>query len=233
MRENYTVRYKVDIVFCIDVTGSMSPIINMVKGNILKLYGDVMEEMRKKNKKVSGLRVRVIAFRDYGADGENAMMASEFFTLPDEDADLKECVDYFVAEGGGDIPEDGLEALAYAIKSDWVKDGDKRRHVIVLCSDAPANEIGANSEAELYPKGMPKSFEELSAWWGDPYCKGLMEELAKRLVIFAPDNNACECEGQWERIAKHWTNVIFVPNATEGLESVDYQVVLSTIANTI
>ena len=33
--------YAVDIVFCIDVTGSMTPIIDQVKANALRFYDDV------------------------------------------------------------------------------------------------------------------------------------------------------------------------------------------------
>jgi len=234
MRENYRMSYKVDIVFCIDATGSMTPIISMVKNNVLKLYEDVMNAMRARHKVISGMRVRIVAFRDYYADGEEAMLMSDFFNLPEEETDLKECVDSIEAEGGGDIPEDGLEALAYAMKSDWVKDGVKRRHVIVMCSDAPAHEIGYAVNSKYYPKGMPASFDALSDWWGDPACEGVMEENAKRLVIFAPSDQECDCDGQWEKLAANWNNVIYIPsNAGEGLEGLEYEQVLATIANTI
>jgi hypothetical protein len=37
--------YAVDIVFCIDVTGSMSPIIDQVKANALRFYDDVQSKL--------------------------------------------------------------------------------------------------------------------------------------------------------------------------------------------
>ncbi len=40
------------------------------------------------------------------------------------------------------ILEDGLEALGYAMKSDWNNDGMKKRHVIVLWTDANTHPIG-------------------------------------------------------------------------------------------
>ena len=37
--------YAVDIVFCIDVTGSMTPIIDQVKANALRFYDDVQSNL--------------------------------------------------------------------------------------------------------------------------------------------------------------------------------------------
>ena len=72
-----------------------------------------------------------------------------------------------VAFGGGDDPEDGLEALAYAIRSKWNTEGLKKRQLIVVWSDAPAHELGFGKSAENYPKKMAKDFNELTQWWGD------------------------------------------------------------------
>lgn len=95
-------RYAVDIVFCIDVTGSMTPIIDQVKNNALRFYDDVQSNLTAKGKNVDQLRVRVIAFRDFAADGEAALDESPFFTLPDDRARFSEFVNGLVAEGGGD-----------------------------------------------------------------------------------------------------------------------------------
>src|SRR5690349_16824340 len=64
--------YAVDIVFCIDVTGSMTPILDAVKANALRFYQDVQSNLTAKGKNVDELRVRVVAFRDLAADGEAA-----------------------------------------------------------------------------------------------------------------------------------------------------------------
>ena len=65
--------YGVDIVFCIDVTGSMTPILDAVKANALRFYEDVQTNLTAKGKIVDELRVRVVAFRDLVADGEAAL----------------------------------------------------------------------------------------------------------------------------------------------------------------
>ena len=76
--------YAVDIVFCIDVTGSMTPILDAVKANALRFYDDVQANLTDKGKNVDELRVRIIAFRDFAADPETALQESSFFRLPDE-----------------------------------------------------------------------------------------------------------------------------------------------------
>ena len=88
----FKVTYNVDMVFCIDATGSMGGVIDMVKNNAIHLYEDVMASMAQKGKTIDTLRVKLVAFRDYIADGQNAMLASEFYHLPQQSAEFEECV---------------------------------------------------------------------------------------------------------------------------------------------
>ena len=171
--------YNVDMCFCIDATGSMGPVISRVKENALSFYKDVTQEMGRKQKSLNSMRVRVIVFRDYVAD-EEPMMATKFFELPAQAAQFEACINSIEAKGGGDEPEDGLEALAYAIRSDWTKEGTKRRNVIVVWTDASTHEIGYAKSQPKYPKGMPKDFNELTQWWGDSQMEPYIKNAAKR-----------------------------------------------------
>ena len=225
--EKYKLTYNVDMVFCIDATGSMRHVIDFVKKNALSLYEDIVGAMEKKHKVINQMRVRVIAFRDYIADGEGAMLTSDFFVLPEQAHLFYECVNGISAKGGGDIPEDGLEALGYAIRSDWTREGVKKRHIIVMWSDAPTHELGYGKVAPWYPDGMAKNFEELSLWWEDEQLGGSMDENAKRLLIFAPD------AAEWSRISQEWAQVIHVQTVNEGLMDVEYQQVIDAVCNTI
>ncbi len=221
--------YTVDMVFCIDATGSMEDfsggqkrIINMVKENALSFYGDLMKKMADKNKRISQLRVRVIAFRDYIADGENAMLVTDFFRLPEQAAAFESCINSIHAAGGGDIPEDGLEALAYAMKSSWTSEGTDQRRVIVVWTDAGTHPLGFGSSAENYPKGMPANLSELGDWWDDIPTK------SKRLVLYAPD------EPGWSHISANWENVVHYPSvAGNGLAECDYSEILDVLAMSI
>ena len=227
-RSNYQITYNVDMVFCIDATGSMGNVIDMVKENAVNFYHDVTQVMNKKGKVIDKLRLRMVVFRDYRADGENAMLETEFFDLPQEADDFKECIDGITAFGGGDEPEDGLEALGYAMKSDWNNDGMKKRHVIVVWTDASTHELGFGKEAANYPTGMANDFQELSSWWGNKQTPGYMNQSAKRLLMFAPD------EEYWNVISENWDNTIHFPSeAGNGLSEIDYMQIIDAISNTI
>ena len=224
--------YTVDMVFCIDATGSMedftgsqTKIINMVKQNAINFYSDFNNIMNEKGKKVRQLRVRIIAFRDYLADGEQAMMVTDFFLLPQQAAEFEACINSIHAEGGGDIPEDGLEALSYAIKSKWTTEGAKKRQVIVIWTDAGTHELGYGSSSKYYPNGMPKSLGELSDWWDN---SSLMKQNEKRLVLFAPNVD------NWKYIADNWNLTWHIPSAIgNGLAEKNYNEILNLIANSV
>lgn len=221
--------YNVDMVFCIDATSSMTPVIDTVKKNVLNLYGDLMGVMEEKQKRIHQLRVRVIIFRDYLADGDKAMLTSRFFVLPEESREFAKAIRSIRVEGGGDAPEDGLEALAYAIKSDWSNEGNINRSVICLWTDASTHEIGFGAAAKNYPEGMPKDFSELTEWWGDQQIESqYISNRAKRLILFAPDLP------YWQNIVHSWNNVIHYPSrAGKGLEEVTYYNILQAIAASV
>jgi hypothetical protein len=158
------VTYSVDIVLCIDVTGSMQKLIDKVKANALRFYEDLQKVIAEKDKMIDELRGRVIAFRDYYVDGDKAMLESPFFRLPGEQERFAAFVRPLQADGGGDEPETGLEALALAIQSAWSKSGDKRRQLIVMWTDASVHKLEKNAEAKPsnYPQDLPKNFDELT-----------------------------------------------------------------------
>lgn len=227
MSNGLKMTYNVDMVFCIDATGSMQPVISTVKQNALSFYHDVVKVMEKKQKTINSMRVRVIVFRDYIAD-EQPMMTTRFFELPAQAAQFESCVNSISATGGGDEPEDGLEALAYAIRSDWTKEGTKRRNVIVVWTDASTHEIGFGRRSPRYPKGMPESFNQLTEWWGDRQMEPYIKNAAKRLVLFAPK------APYWEQISATWNNVIHYPStAGRGLEEFTYKEIVDAICNSI
>lgn len=220
--------YNVDIVMCIDCTGSMGGLLDTVKANALKFYPDLKARCDAKGKEISDLRIRVIGFRDLGYDKDKAITDSGFLTIPEQEDKFKEIVNSFVASGGGPEPESGLEALAMAINSDWTHDGDKRRHVIVVWTDASTHELGeTGKDNPQYPSEAPTNFDELTDWWEDEQ-GGKMSRSSKRLVIFAPDAS------KWTEIGLNWNNTIHHPaKAGTGLEDVDYETILSTIVNSI
>ena len=137
MASSFKLKYNIDIVFCVDCTQSMEKHMDYVKNCIKKFPDDVCRSFENKCKSYDQLRIRIIAFRDYAFCGKDAMLTTEFMKLPEETDAFEKVVDSLTAFGGTDVAEDGLEALAYAINSDWDTDGMWRSQVIVVFSDAP------------------------------------------------------------------------------------------------
>ncbi len=175
---------------------------------------------------IDALRIRVVSFRDFFADGAEGFAASEFFALPDDEPRYATFVSALRADGGGDEPESALEALATAVRSPWTRSGDRRRHIVVLYTDASAHPIerGVTEQPAGYPAGLPRSFDELTdAWEGQHMSVG-----SKRLLLFAPDAQP------WSDVQTHWSNVIhFASKAGQGLDEVDRDFILDAIANSV
>ncbi len=226
MTGNHVLTYNVDIVFCIDATMSMDKLLDKIKVQAVNFCTDVRNAMNARAKHVDTLRARVIAFRDYAYDRDKAMMLTDFFDLPAQNAEFASCIESISAEGGGDDPENALEALAYAIRSDWapVTPNIKQRHIIVMWTDAPPHPLGHSKSSPGYPGDMPADMQELSAWWGDRANPGYMDNNAKRLLLFAPDDPG------WNAITACWNNIIHFPSkAGEGLDEFDYQQIIGMI----
>ena len=218
--------YAVDIVFCVDVTGSMTPILDQVKANALRFYGDVQSNLTAKGKAIDELRVRVVAFRDIVADGEAALQESPFFELPAEETGFSGFVNGLVAEGGGDAPESGLEAVALAMTSPWTTRGDRRRQVIVVWTDQPAHSLDASAVPPAFAGRVPADFSALTDVWEDP--QGPLGSSSKRLIVFAPDGPG------WSDISGVWENVVHHPSqAGSGLSDIDYGTIIDSIGNSV
>ena len=212
-------QYHIDIVFCIDCTGSMSSVIDLVKEKVRKFPSDLKDALAKKDKQVHELRVRVVAFRDFASDSD-CLEASEFFTI-DPPIDLTN-FELFVdglsaAGGGGDEPESGLEALAIALGSDWTDEGDKQRHLVVMFTDASAHRledrVGAVPSA--FTDVVPDSLDALTDNWDGGQAVKL-KRSARRLIIFGPDAYP------WNTISDAWSDVVFVPGNRSNDSGTDF-----------
>lgn len=231
----------VDLVLCIDVTASMQPIIDTVKGMALSLYDDMVTALKIKRRKVNDFRVKVIAFRDYYCDGQFAMDESRFFSLPNETAAFSEYVLGLKADGGGDEPENALEAIALAMKSDWVhaiSENERARNIIIVFTDASAHpfEKAQDGITKFYPDNMLNSLADLrQAWEGQNQLDGrsliddyMMDQSAKRLIIYSPKDSY-----PWNEISNlHGVKMISIEPEKGGRE-LNRQILLDDIAGSI
>ncbi|MDE6797734.1 MAG: VWA domain-containing protein [Ruminococcus sp.] len=258
-RENsIDMKYNVDVVFVIDATGSMGMenLIRIVKKMIPDFYREVVNALNQKHKHVDVLRAKIIFFRDfleYKKDRCVPLMYTDFYILSDTANDqsslLLRSINSIEAVGGGDIPEDGLEALALAMQSDWCQPSDnhKRRHIIVLFTDAPTHELGYGKDCDLYPSNMPADFGELTYMWGNQVRHaGTMEYQTKRLILFIPEVKELPQDDGWKRIVegrkdargniieKPWENLDIVQiNPNDMAKEIDFSRILDRIVNSV
>lgn len=238
-------KLNVDVTVGIDVTGSMSEMIAAIKRDVTNLrtlvYDKLNENLARKrpDRTLNKMRVRVVAYRDYNYDWEAAqqpkhgpMLMSDFYDLDDEDdrAALQRFVDQLEATGGVDEPESALEALHYAIRSDWDREeGVVHRHVIMLFTDAPGIplEDPRNAENPHYPTDadMPKSLLELQAEYGDD---ALISQRGQRLIIFAPRN----CY-PWNEIESWNCTVVCDVVPGNGLEGIEMEPIISALTGSL
>lgn len=225
------VSYNFDIVFCIDATASMAPIIDQIKKYVTHFPKELVAAMDAKQIRINQLRIRVICFRNFLADHDDAIMATDFFTLPKDMDQFTRAVNSITAFGGMGDRVDGLEAVAYAMRSNWSRPTPetKNRQIIAVWTDSGTHEIGYGASAPGYPVDkMAKSFEELSSWWPDEnqLPEALFDFWASRLLLFAPD------EPYWSTIYNNWENVIhYTSTAGCGLCDDTYYEILEQLVN--
>ena len=179
----------IDIVICIDATGSMIPYLEDTKDFAMKFCLDTFTLMEFEERELTRLRTKVIAFRNYEY-GSAPMVISDFFTLPEQQHELEAFLRGIDAKGGGGNGANALEAIAYALRSDdWTTDGDKRRHIILMFTDVPALPLGAHADVSGYPSDiMPADLAQLGAWWHghDLPTESTFQPMVGRMVAFAP-----------------------------------------------
>lgn len=226
--------YTVDVVLCIDGTGSMAGIIDKVKEQA-KAFPDLyIDAMAKVKRNPGTFRVKVIVFRDYAVDGEIAMVESpDFYNLndPEEQMAFEKFVNDIEPQGGGDAEENALEAIVLALRSRWTTTGGRnRRHAILLFTDAPALPLRESSRvsADRYPKGVPSNLAELQTMYmnGDQEYAPYYSPSRGRLIIFAP----ASADSTWGAI-RSWPRTWVVPtNENGGCEEVDLEDALAVLA---
>lgn len=120
-------RPKVEVVFCLDTTGSMGHLIQGAKDKIWSMCNQIAG-----GQPVPDLRVGLVAYRDKGDE-----YVTRVHDLTDDLDDIHARLKKFEAKAGGDTPEHVNQALHDAVhKVKW--SADKRvLKIIFLVGDAP------------------------------------------------------------------------------------------------
>jgi hypothetical protein len=162
---------KVEVVFCLDTTGSMGGLIDGAKQKIWSICNQIAG-----GKPTPDLKVGLVAYRDKG-DQYVTQVTDLSADLDDIHARLKK----FVANGGGDTPESVNQALDDAVnKIKWSTD-KKTLRILFLVGDAPPH-MDYPDDVK-YPQTCQKAVE-----------KGI-------IINTIQCGNAPECTKCWKDIA--------------------------------
>lgn len=125
----------VDIVFVMDVTESMQPYIDAVKQNVIAFAQDLQSNSR-------DYRLGLVTFEDYVISKYPDCNCAYRNTMTSDVKQFTDWVGSLHAGGGGDIPEDQLDALAYASTFPFRPEAEG---IIIIVTDAPPHHDGDGS----------------------------------------------------------------------------------------
>jgi FHA domain/Integrin beta chain VWA domain len=125
----------VDIVFVMDVTESMQPYIDAVKQNVISFAQDLAANNR-------DYRLGLVTFEDYVVSKYPDCNCPYRDKMTSDVSEFTTWVGSLHASGGGDIPEDQLDALAYASTFPF---RPQAQGIIILVTDAPPHHAGDGS----------------------------------------------------------------------------------------
>ena len=125
----------VDIVFVMDVTESMQPYIDAIKQNMVNFAHDLASNNR-------DYRLGLVTFEDYVVSKYPDCNCPYQKTMTSNVNQFIDWVGTLHASGGGDIPEDQLDALAYASSFPF---RPQAQGIIIIITDAPPHHKGDGS----------------------------------------------------------------------------------------
>jgi len=132
-----------DLAVCFDVTGSMESSINSVRADAIAILGKLKERL-------GDMRVALISFRDIEEDKENAFSVTPFSS---DIAQVFSTMNGWKADGGGDTPEDQLQAISLALDMWAATKSDPRKptKIVVVITDAPPHDpdVHGNTQASI------------------------------------------------------------------------------------
>ncbi|MEA3289191.1 MAG: vWA domain-containing protein [Campylobacterota bacterium] len=138
VQEEATLQGVVDIIFLLDVTGSMGPaVVKLVKSmsNFIQSIDPTL---------VKDYRVKIASFGDFELDSDEIKFnISRAYTKDPQEIynDFLDVVELIKKKGGKDIPESSLDALYQTISDGFEADWTERTRVVIVFTDAISKEM--------------------------------------------------------------------------------------------
>lgn len=218
--------YNIDIVFCVDLNSTMNGEMASMKRTLLDFPGDLVRKFAEKGKTAAQVRARIITF-GHGQAGVRHISESPFRTLLPDTNSAEYSQEVLGLTTGGEHAKvtPALEALECAISSNWVRDGDRLRHIIVLMTNSGVNHSRHRSPVvkETRPQAEALVLDELAHGW-----ESSLSRNGRRLLLFAPESHP------WPAIGDTWEKTIYLPNKTiELIGQSEFETLLDVCVNAV
>ncbi|MCF6320255.1 MAG: hypothetical protein L3J32_00590 [Rhizobiaceae bacterium] len=223
--------YVLDIVMCIDTTGSMQLTLDSVQASASSFDAQLRNELGiASNDPRYKIRVRPIYFRDwvdtyyhqlypwYYRDG--LIMASDFFDLDNapEASSFQTFLDSEYASAGFDYPEAAGACLNEGMRSSWYDTENQTDFppdenltvfpIIVVWTDNAIQQLSLTQQ--YMSPTQPTSYSTFEAQWNNP---AIIPQDPKLLVLFGPENFV-----GWSTV-KTWNNYVHGGSIWDGNSS--------------
>lgn len=201
---------KIEVVFCLDTTGSMGGLIQGAKDKIWSIGNQIAG-----GKPTPDLKIGLVAYRDRGDD-----YITKIVELTDDLDAIHGKLKEFQAGGGNDAPESVNQALDDAInKIHWSSD-KKTLRILFLVGDAPPH-MDYKDDVK-YPDTCKKACEKgiiinTIQCGGDPECQKHWKEICKL------------AEGSYAQIAQSGGVVAVATPFDKDLAEINTELVRSTL----
>lgn len=202
---------KIEVVFCLDTTGSMGGLIQGAKDKIWSISNQIAG-----GKPAPDLKIGLVAYRDRS----DAYITKTVDLTDDLDA-IHSQLREFQAQGGGDSPESVNQALEEAVNKIKWSDDKKTLRIIFLVGDAPPHmDYGDDVK---YPVTCKKACEKgiiinTIQCGGDVQCQKFWKEICKL------------AEGSYAQIAQSGGVVAIATPYDKDLAEINTELAKTTLA---
>lgn len=138
-----------DLVFCMDCTGSMGSYIAAAQRTIL----DIIEKLVAFEK--TDVRFGLVAYRDHPP--QDSSFITHVFPFTNSRKEITDNVNWMKASGGGDGPEAVAAGLKAAYDMPWRPTATK---IVILIADAPPHGLGESGDG--FPEGSPDGVDPIA-----------------------------------------------------------------------
>ena len=236
--------YELEVCIVLDATGSADSYICAMRDDVVRFYDKYVAYQQERYASygdvLKSLRVQLIDYADFATEGEDAIHKSRFFELPREQEALAAWFDAIEYRNrGGDLPENGLEALYEAIHTDWTprdKADVRQCRAIILVSDYEPVDLRDRAGCLGYPEGRyPENMTDFEKDWNaflgieeddEDGWDGDLLRNSTNLYLYAPTEE--DKAGKWSWVY-NWAFVCGIPFGSLVKDGICFDMIVEEI----